>query len=141
MPAVYEHRHTVRDDEIDEQGHANNVEYLKWMQTAAIAHSTAQGWSPQRYRDNGAGWVVRTHEIEYLQPAFTGDEIVVRTWVANFKKISSLRKYKICRDVDGTVLALARTDWVFLGMKHRVPRRMPKELIAAFELVPEENEP
>ena len=84
---------------------------------------------------------MRSHFIEYLQPAFAGDEIVVRTWVSNFKKITSLRKYKICKAEDGTLLARAETDWAFLGLKHRVPRRIPQEFIDSFELVPEEDEP
>lgn len=42
MPVIFEYLHTVRDDEIDPQGHVNNLEYLKWMQTAALAHSAAQ---------------------------------------------------------------------------------------------------
>jgi acyl-CoA thioester hydrolase len=85
MPTIYEFFHTVTADEIDGLGHVNNLEYLKWMQAAAIDHSTAQGWPPERYVEAGAGWVVRTHTIEYLRPAFVGQEIVVRTWVANFK--------------------------------------------------------
>ena len=78
MPAVYEHHHTVADDEIDALGHANNVAYLQWMQGAAVAHSAAQGWPGDRYRQFGFGWVVRAHTIEYSQPALRGEEIVVR---------------------------------------------------------------
>ena len=63
MPAIFAHHHRVRTDEIDEQGHVNNLRYLAWMQTAAIAHSAAQGWTGQRYRDLGSGWVVRSHFI------------------------------------------------------------------------------
>ncbi len=44
MPAIYEHPHTVGSDEIDPQGHANNVAYVQWLQSAAVAHSAAQGW-------------------------------------------------------------------------------------------------
>ena len=46
----------AEDDEIDEHGHANNVRYVAWMQSAAVAHSSAQGWTPQRYRELGSGW-------------------------------------------------------------------------------------
>ena len=141
MPAIYDHPHVVHDDEIDALGHVNNLSYLKWMQDAAIAHSTAQGWSTQRYLEIGSGWVVRSHAIDYRQPAFAGQEIVVRTWVSNFRNIRSLRKYKIIRPDDNTVLALAQTDWAFIGYEHLVPRRVPPEIVAAFELVAEQDEP
>jgi acyl-CoA thioester hydrolase len=79
MPAIYLHEHTVLDEEIDGQGHVNNLVYLHWMQSAAVAHSTAQGWPPERYQQAEAGWVVRTHNIEYLVPAFANEQIVVHT--------------------------------------------------------------
>jgi len=141
MPEIYQHRLIVPSDAIDGQGHANNVEYVRWMQDAAIAHSDAQGWTAERYRQLGAGWVVRTHKIEYLQAAFAGDEVTVYTWVSNFRKIRSLRKYKIVRAADETVLAVAETDWAFIVHDRRVPRRIPPEVAQAFVVVLEENEP
>ena len=138
MPAVFDFPHTVRDDEIDDQGHVNNVHYVQWMQSAAVAHSSIQGWPPQRYLDHGGGWVARSHFIEYLQPAFAGEKIVVRTWVSDFKKITSLRKYKIIRPHDDVVLAVAETNWAFIGLQHRVPRRIPAELSESFEVVTDE---
>ena len=140
MPAIYEHTHTVLESEIDGQGHVNNIEYVKWMNWAAVAHSSLQGWPPERYSKVGAGWVVRTHRIDYLQAAFAGEEIVVRTWVSDFKKVTSLRKYRILRPSDNATLAVAETNWAFIGLEHHVPRRIPAELSRAFELVAVENE-
>ena len=105
MPEVFEYRRVVGDDEIDELGHANNVAYVAWLQAAAVAHSTAQGWPGTRYRQLGQGWVVRSHTIEYLQPAFAGDPLVVRTSVATMKKVTSLRRYHILRESDEQLLA------------------------------------
>ena len=139
MPAVYEHHHTVLAEEIDALGHVNNLAYLSWMQAAALAHSAAQGWPASRYHELGTGWVVRSHQIEYLRPAFAGEEIVVRTWVAGFRKVTSLRRYKIIRPADDRVLATAATDWAFVNYRTGQPTRVPPEVIAAFELV--EGEP
>jgi len=141
MPAIFDYSHTVTEEEIDGLGHANNLAYLKWMQTAAIAHSAAQGWPTERYRDIGAGWVVRSHSIEYLLPAYCNDLITVRTWVSDFKKIQSLRQYRVLRATDDAVLAVAETNWVFISREHHVPRRVPVELRDSFELVPASAEP
>jgi acyl-CoA thioester hydrolase len=140
MPAVFFWQHTVRDDEIDGQGHVNNLEYLKWMQSAAVAHSTAQNWSPERYVEEGSAFVVRSHAIEYLAPAYAGQAVLVETWVTGFQKVTSLRKYLIRRPADDKLLATAETNWAYIGRKHGVPRRIPQELIDSFEPAPDHGQ-
>lgn len=135
MPAVFDFARLVRPDDIDLLGHVNNLVYLKWMQSAAVAHSDAQGWPTERYRGLGAGWVVRSHQIEYLQPAFADHGVIVRTWVADLKKISSLRRYQILRDRDEAVLATAATNWAFIDFSTHRLTRIPSEVAEAFEIV------
>jgi acyl-CoA thioester hydrolase len=141
MPAIYRHPHVVSREEIDGLGHVNNLHYLKWMQTAAVAHSAAVGWPTERYQSIGAAFVVRAHRIEYRRPAFAGESLEIRTWVSDFSKVTSLRKYQVFRPHDGQVLAVGETDWAFLGLDPYVPRRLPHDLVTAFELVPPEEEP
>lgn len=135
MPAVFEYSHLVGADEIDAHGHANNLRYLYWMQSAAVAHSTAQGWSHEDYMRLGLGWVVRTHTIKYLQSAMPGDEILVRTWVADLSKFASTRKYRIVRRKDDVVLASSETQWVLVDLATRALARIPDELRASFTIV------
>ncbi len=135
MPAIFHWEHTVEDAEIDGQDHANNVVYVEWLQAAAVAHSTTQGWPGSRYREIGHGWVVRRHTIEYLQPAHAGDSIVVRTWVSTMRRVSSMRQYEVIRTSDKTLLAKAETLWAFIDYTARQPRRILPEVSDAFELV------
>ena len=137
MPQIYEYRHTVHDDEIDGLGHANNVAYVDWMQSAAMAHSTAQGWPGERYRRLGSGWVARSHKIEYHKPAFAGDSVVVRTWVATMKKATSLRRYKIFREADQALLATAETKWAFIDYTTGQPLRIPREVAESYYVIDE----
>ena len=136
MPAIYEHYCTVKASDIDLLGHVNNLIYLSWMIDAAVAHSRAQGWSQKEYQQHGAGWVVRSHKIEYLQPAFMDNEVVVRTWVSDFRRIRSTRQYRIERRADGVLLAESHTDWVWVSYKTWQPCRIPEEVIQSFEIVP-----
>jgi acyl-CoA thioester hydrolase len=135
MPDIFYHPHVVQADEIDELGHANNVFYIAWMQSAAVAHSAAQGWPPARYQALGQGWVVRSHAIEYLLPAYAGDHVVVETWVATMKKVTSLRRYRIVRKGDGATLATAETNWAFLDLASGKPVRIPPEVAGGFVVV------
>jgi acyl-CoA thioester hydrolase len=135
MLANFEYEHTVTADEIDALEHASNVAYVEWMQAAAVAHSTALGWPADRYLRLGRGWVVRAHAIEYLQPAFAGDNVIVRTWVATMRKATSLRRYQIRRKSDGEILATAETRWAFIDYATRQPARVPREVAEAFPVV------
>ncbi len=135
MPAIYDWKHVVSESDLDDLGHANNISYLKWMQSAALAHSAAQGWPVEAYRAIGQGWVVRSHHIEYLASARLGDEIVVRTFVENLKKVTSLRRFVMFRVNDDVVLAKAATDWAFVEYSTGMPKRIPSEVSGAFEVV------
>ena len=130
--AIYVFEHEVRDDEIDALGHVNNLAYLKWMISAAVAHSAACGWTTERYLESGGGWVVRSHKIEYFNSALANDRIAVRTWVAEFKRATSLRRYRIVRHCDQKLLAEAESNWAFIGFEHRLPRRIPQQVIDDF---------
>lgn len=141
MPAIFEFSLRVQPQEIDDQGHVSNVEYLRWLQDAAVEHSAAQGWPKERYLAEGAVFVVRSHHIEYLQPAFLGEELKVITWVNNFQKFTTLRKYLVVRVTDQTVLAKAETTWAFITWPKRLPKRFPPALVEAFVVVPQDQEP
>ena len=92
-PRIYSKRFPVPAEAIDLQGHVSNLAYVGWMQDVAIEHSAAVGWPMARYLSLGAGWVVRSHFIEYLRPAFLGEPLAVHTWVPRFDHRSTPRKY------------------------------------------------
>lgn len=140
MPRIYLRDITVPRDAIDVNGHVNHLEYLRWMQDIAVEHSAARGWPLERYRATRTGWVVRSHSIEYLRPAFAGDALSLVTWVADLRPRSSLRRYVVWRASDRAVLARAETLWVFVDVGTGRARAIPEELRASFEIVPEAAE-
>lgn len=136
---IYRYDFTVPEEALDRNGHVNNLVYLRWILDAAMSHVDAQG-SAQAAKAAGATWIVRSHRIEYLRPAFAGEHISVWTWVTNFRRVQSLRKYKIFRLEDQALLAEGETDWVFVDAQSGKMRSIPKEVQATFTLLPEEQE-
>ena len=88
-------------------------------------------------REAGGSWVVRTHRIEYLIPAFAGDEIEASTWVADLRRVRSLRRYRFTRISDSKLLAEGETDWVFIDAKTGRPRAIPSEVAQSFTVMPD----
>lgn len=137
---IYSKRFEVPPEAIDRQGHVNNLAYVGWMQDLAIEHSTAAGWSMERYAALGVGWVVRSHFIEYLRPAFASELLSAHTWVPRFDDRTTPRRYLFLRERDRQVLAQAETRWVFVDLATGRRRPLPRELLDAFEVVPEDRE-
>jgi acyl-CoA thioester hydrolase len=119
---------TIPASAIDENGHVNNVVYVQWMQDIAVQHyATAGGVAAQ---GQNATWVVREHKIEYLQPAFAGQEIEIRTWVEDARRVRSLRKYEFTRKSDSSLLVRGETDWVFVDSSTGRPLPIPEAVIS-----------
>jgi len=133
---VFARTFSVPEDAIDELGHVSNLKYLAWMQDIAIQHSAERGWPVERYLENGAVWVVRSHFITYLRPAFAGETITLGTWVAELKQRSSSRRYLVRRASDQQALVEAETVWVYVDRQSGRPRRIPDELRASFDVIP-----
>ena len=123
---------TVHESDVDELGHASNIGYLRWLQDAAVAHSKAMGLGYERYLELGGVFVVRRHEIDYLRPALRGDELEVRTFVANVMAAKSERRYEVVRVTDEVVIARALTVWGFVDVRSGRPMRIPDEVYDAF---------
>lgn len=129
---TYSKSFTIPKDSIDENGHVNNVAYVQWMQDIAVEHYASIGGIEAQ--GNDATWVVREHKVEYFLPAFEGEEIEIRTWVENIRRVRSLRKYEFVRKSDNKVLVKGETDWVFVDVKTGAPRAVPNEVINVFAI-------
>jgi len=137
--SVYTHQFIVPDEALDENGHVNNVAYVQWMQDVAVRHYEAMG-GRQLTIELGATWVVRSHKIEYLRPAFVGEQIRAETWVVNIRRVRSLRCYRFVRVSDNQELVRGETDWVFVDTNTGHLMAIPSEVSSLFTLCPGKQE-
>src|SRR4026208_2215935 len=138
LSAIYSKTITIPATAIDENGHVNNVTYVQWMQDIAVEHYSSIGGIEAQASD--ATWVVREHKIEYFLPAFAGEEVEIRTWVENIRRVRSLRKYEFIRKADGKTLVKGETDWVFVDVQTGMPRAIPYEVSKVFAIA-QDNSP
>jgi len=121
---------TAQPADIDELGHVGNQVYLRWVLDVAMAHSRARGMDFADYRALGAVFIVRRHEIDYLQQVTVGQHLVGETWVDEWHAAWCTRRTEILRD--GKPVVRAATQWVMLDFATNRPRRIPEELRAKF---------
>jgi acyl-CoA thioester hydrolase len=117
--------------EIDEQNHVNNTVYLRWVQEVATAHWQAIASSEAQ---EGIGWVVLRHEIDYKAPACLSDHVVLRTWVGKASRLTFERFTEIRRRSDDQLLSTARTLWCPINAQTGRPVRVPVEVRAQFSI-------
>lgn len=132
MPPVSTTLFKVRHYECDAYGHLNNANYLRYMEEAAFDASAAVGYDRARYQALGRLWLARETEIEYLRPARYGDTLAVRTWVEDFRRVRSRRRYEFHLLPAAELVAQASTDWVYLDAATQQPLAVPPEMVAAF---------
>ncbi len=132
MPRVYTATFQVRHYECDAHGHLNNANYVRYMEEAAFEATADAGYPQERYLALGCLWLARETEIEFLRPLRYRDIVQVTTWVEDFRRVRSRRRYDFHRPGEAEPVARAVTDWVFLEAATGRPATVPPELIAAF---------
>lgn len=118
---------TVQTGDIDDQGHVNNVVYLRYVQEAAAAHWDAI--APDEIKNQNV-WFVLRHEIDYLSQAVEGDILQAKTWVGETGGVRSVRFVELTQKSSGKAVAKARTTWCMLDAKNRRPKRIDDSIMA-----------
>ncbi len=120
---VFEQKHTVSIEDIDEYNHVNNVVYVQWMQNISDAH-----W--KELSKNALHidyvWFVIRHEIDYKNQAVLNDEVTIKTWVGKTAGIKSVRHFEMYRGE--TLLVKSQTTFCLLDATTKKPKRITKEV-------------
>lgn len=128
-PISFEIEMTVPADAIDELNHVNNVTYLQWAQDVAEKHWVTL--APESVREKVL-WVVLNHFIEYKNPAFEGDHLILKTWIEHYGGVKSERRTEIIRKKDGKIMVQAKTLWCLIDAESYRPIRITKEITVPF---------
>lgn len=132
MTASYERAFRIRYDECDAYGHVNHANYLRYMQEAAFDASAELGYGFAAYKAMNRHWLVRETDITFLKPLTYGDTVVVKTWVADFRRVLSHRIYELYLKGTAELVATAYTDWVYLDASSHHPADIPAQMVKAF---------
>ena len=103
------------------------------FQDVAVEASIRAGWPPERYREEGTSFVVRSMRVRHAKETHYGEPITGRTWV------SRMRREMLCtREVRLTSargeIASARQEWVHVSSSLE-PTRAGAALLEAFPVL------
>ena len=115
--------------DIDENGHVNNVVYLRWAQDIGVAHW--RSLAPAEAQAKWA-WVALRHEVDYRRALLPGETAHGRTWVAETAEGPRFDRFIRLDAVDGAMCAQVKTTWCLVEQAPGRPRRVPDWMMAMF---------
>jgi len=126
---VFRLEFTPSDADIDENGHVNNVVYLRWAQDMGVAHWKSR--APAEAQATWA-WIALRHEIEYRRALLPGETAQGRTWVAEAPEGPRYDRFIRLDGPDGQMCAQVHTTWVLIEQSTGRPRRVPEWITRMF---------
>ena len=115
--------------DIDENGHVNNVVYLRWAQDLGTAH-----WRSRAPADAQAAWawIALRHEVDYRRALLLHETALGRTWVAAAAEGPRFDRFIRIDAEDGVMCAQVKTTWVLIEQATGRPRRVPQWMVEMF---------
>jgi acyl-CoA thioester hydrolase len=115
--------------DIDENGHVNNVVYLRWAQDLGVAH-----WRSLAPAEAQAAWawVALRHEIDYRRALLPGETGFGRTWVSDIAEGPRFDRFIRIDAGPGAMCAQVKTTWVLIDQASGRPRRVPPWMVEMF---------
>jgi acyl-CoA thioester hydrolase len=117
------------DADIDENGHVNNVVYLRWGQDIGTAHW--RSLAPAEAQATWA-WIALRHEVDYRRALMPGETAHARTWVSDTAEGPRFNRYVRIDAADGAMCAQIVTTWVLIEQATGKPRRVPPWMLEMF---------
>jgi acyl-CoA thioester hydrolase len=123
---------TVRSYEVTRSGAPQPGALLRYLEFLATRASASVGFPNDWYAAQGSAWLVRdmTLLLGWLPPM--DSEILMATWVAEFRRVQALREYAIWHPASGRIVVRARARWAYVQRHTGHPLRVPDEMIARF---------
>lgn len=116
----------IQPSHIDHYNHVNNVAYLSQLERLAWAHSQSLGLHFDNYQALDRGMVIRRHELDYLQPAHLGDELLCATWITHCDhKLTLRRAFQFMCARRRVPVFEAQTQFICISLSTGAPKRMP----------------
>ncbi|WP_053977615.1 acyl-CoA thioesterase [Mangrovimonas xylaniphaga] len=116
---------TVTEDDLDQLNHVNNVRYVQWVQDVAAQHWDAG--ATQEIKDQYF-WVLVKHTIEYKLPAFLGESIRLKTYIAKSEGVISTRIVEIYNHTTSKLLVTSEANWCLISKSTNRPCRITAEI-------------
>jgi len=107
-------------------------------QEAAVRASIGNGWSGQRFIDEGVGFIVSRMTVVHHRELSYGEPVDARTWIRDWRR-DTLSRREVRLAVAGSAIAEATQQWVHVKLDGEeggiTPARASEDLLSSFPAV------
>jgi len=129
MPTKFETEIIVRPSEIDINRHVHQSVYLDYVLFARYDQMRRCYKMPmEEFFKRGYSWATKSTYLEFNQPIFLGETIVVRTWIEEIRKKSVKVGFQILKKKSKEIAAQGEAVYVLVNAKSGKPELIPDEI-------------
>jgi acyl-CoA thioester hydrolase len=122
----------VRYAETDAMGVVHHASYVVWLEVARTEWLAAQGYRYADVEKEGFFFVVTEVNCRYLRPVRYGDDIVIRSHVAEMRSRVLQFAYEVVNSATNEVHMTATTRHICVDRNSRVTK-MPEYLLKLYQ--------
>ena len=125
----------VRSYEVLRNGCVSPAMILRYLEHVATEASAHVGFDHEWYETHNSAWVVREMNLLLARLPGLNDELVLATWLSDYRRVQAYREYAIWHARTGQRVARARARWAYIDRHRGVPMRAHDEMISRFHLL------
>lgn len=110
--------YTIRFNDCDPFGHLNNSGYIDYMLNAREDHLRQfHQIDLDSFYKQGIGWVVSSHEIQYVRPANYNETVIIQSDLLEANDNNILVEMRMLNESCTTVKAVLRTKFTCVNIR------------------------
>ena len=135
MTTKFETEITVRPSEIDINRHVHQSVYLDYVLFARYDQIRRCYKMPmEEFFKRGYTWATKSTYIEFHNPVFLGEKVVVRTWVQKIRRSSVEVHFQILKKETEVVAAEGYAVFVLINISTGKPEKISEEMIKKYSV-------
>ena len=112
----------------DAAGVVHNISYLRFIEKNRTLLASELGLNYKEMASSGIYGAVIRIEIDYKRPGLLGDDLRVRGWLDEVKKVKFWCAFEIYRADDKELLVVSRQELALVKMPEGKLKRLPPDL-------------
>lgn len=130
---IYEEKMKIGIEDVGKNNCITNKAILRILENISSYHSDKVGYGLLDTERNGLTWILLDWKVQILKRPKYGDELLVKTWGRNPKKVSIGRDYEIYNE-NKELCVIGTSKWALIDIQSKKLARMTQEAVGKYEI-------